>query len=97
MWSTYDLDSLKLKAFGKNIPSLILYNIYVYTIFRRVIVDDANPKNHQKRLAHYKKQLLKDMQEGYEEPEDKILPGGLKVPGRIWQRLYKYGLVIILL
>ncbi|XP_076819187.1 DNA excision repair protein ERCC-6-like [Clavelina lepadiformis] len=57
---------------------------------RRVIVDDANPKNHQKRLAHYKKQLLKDMQEGYEEPEDKILPGGLKVPGRIWQRLYKY-------
>ena len=57
---------------------------------QRVVIDDANPKSFKRRLDNYKRQLLLDQAAVVVPPNDKVFDGGLKVPGVIWKKLYKY-------
>ena len=52
-------------------------------------IDDANPKSFKKRLDTYRKQKLQEQIDGVPVPPDKVFDGGLKVPGVIWNKLYK--------
>ncbi|XP_070580138.1 DNA excision repair protein ERCC-6-like [Ptychodera flava] len=64
----------------------------------RKCADDANIEQYEKRLRKYKKQQLEKKKarieagesESEEETEDYEFDGGYKVPGQIWNRLYKY-------
>nr|CAB3243327.1 DNA excision repair protein ERCC-6 [Phallusia mammillata] len=56
----------------------------------RKVCDDANPKMYKKRIIRYKQTLLREEADGFVQPDNKHLEGGLKVTGKVWKKLYKY-------
>jgi len=55
----------------------------------RRVCDDANPKVFKRRITRYKLQKIREEAELDHLPFDKVLDGGLKMPGDIWSKLYK--------